>query len=227
MMASSRMSGLGYQCQCRMSVEDAFEYGYHGFARSYHTSKWVSTVLTNNKAWELKLKQTREQEREESTVSRHHNHIVDNILMLKCPRCSVAWFDFDGCAAVNWLRLPRKTFRTAGFVVILMGTEARAANLLIYSSHSRSPNFPRCYIFTELPDVDLDLLNRHDTIWSRSPWKQEDIEIDQRGFGLAHARKGGRQLDHSFNASPFHSFAALHQHVAMLPWLSIIVIFSK
>ena len=37
------------------------------------------TVLTNN------LKQTREQEREESTVSRHHNQIVDNIFMLKCP----------------------------------------------------------------------------------------------------------------------------------------------
>ena len=28
---------------------------------------------------------------------------------------------------------------------------------------------------------------RHDTTWSRSPWKQEDIEIDQQGFGLAHA----------------------------------------
>jgi len=43
----------------------------------------------------------RGQEAHAQNVSRHRSHIAENILTLKCPRCSRAFVDFTGCMALT------------------------------------------------------------------------------------------------------------------------------
>mmetsp|Transcript_30659 Transcript_30659/g.86720 ORF Transcript_30659/g.86720 Transcript_30659/m.86720 type:complete len:1056 (-) Transcript_30659:200-3367(-) len=41
---------------------------------------------------------------QEERALRAEQHVIENILTLKCPRCSVAIFDFDGCFAITCAR---------------------------------------------------------------------------------------------------------------------------
>lgn len=40
-------------------------------------------------------------EGEQLELDKHRLHIIDNIFTLKCPRCSLAFFDYDGCCALT------------------------------------------------------------------------------------------------------------------------------
>jgi hypothetical protein len=46
-------------------------------------------------------KQERAREAAQDAVSKARSHIINNILMLKCPRCHKAFDEFDGCFAVR------------------------------------------------------------------------------------------------------------------------------
>eukprot|EP00158_Paraphelidium_tribonemae_P010410 Partr_v1_DN7162_c0_g1_i1_m18192 len=67
---------------------------------------------------------------------------------------------------VTRLRLMRNAFLAAGIVVVLMGTDARAVNLINLVDISRDDDHPMpwCRIFTKLPALKLECLNGLDMI---------------------------------------------------------------
>ena len=119
----SRLTRALRVCQCeeRFEAQVLAQRLPHDEFAAFLRMKESALKLELDAEYDAKLKRELAEAERGKDIAAHRRHIVENLLVLRCPRCAQAFVDFQGCFA---LRCNRCNAAFCGWCLIDCGNDA-------------------------------------------------------------------------------------------------------